>query len=191
MAALRAIDSIEEAEAKAKNNRDSSCTKSFPTLPAGTLKLFSLQCTTSEYVASSAWEKSSALWTPQENTGVLMGWKCGSCCGHGGHEIESGCSAEIPGAPVTPFPLRALSEPREEAERRPEAGVRAEGSVVFAADGFTVVVFGVDVEETLEQLPSLLGRQLEHFLPAFTQAQPLHEPVLLHLQHDTITSDTH
>ena len=34
-----------------------------------------------------------------------------------------------------------------------------------------------------EQEPRLLGRQLIHFLPAFTQAQPLHKPVLLHLQH--------
>ena len=53
-------------------------------------------------------------------------------------------------------------------------------SVVLAADWFTVGVV-VDVEETFEQLPSLLGRQLEHCFPAFTQAQPLHEPVLLHL----------
>ena len=35
MAALRVIDSIEEAEAKAKNNRESSCMNSFPALPAG------------------------------------------------------------------------------------------------------------------------------------------------------------
>ena len=48
-------------------------------------------------------------------------------------------------------------------------------SVVLAADWFTVGVV-VDVEETFEQLPSLLGRQLEHCFPAFTQAQPLHEP---------------
>ena len=46
--AFRAIDSIEEAEAKAKNRRDSSCTNSFPALPRGTLKLFNLQWTTSE-----------------------------------------------------------------------------------------------------------------------------------------------
>ena len=39
------------------------------------------------------------------------------------------------------------------------------------------------------QLPSLPGRQLTHDLPAFTQAQPLHKPVLLHLQH-TIVSFT-
>ena len=39
---------------------------------------------------------------------------------------------------------------------------------------------------TFRQVPSLLGRQLEHDFPAFTQAQPLQEPVLLHLQHDTI-----
>ena len=59
-------------------------------------------------------------------------------------------------------------------------------SVVLAADWFTVGVV-VDVEETFEQLPSLLGRQLEHCFPAFTQAQPLHEPVLLHLQQSTIS----
>lgn len=39
------------------------------------------------------------------------------------------------------------------------------------------------VLDTFAQLPSLLGRQFIHDLPAFTQAQPLHKPVLLHLQH--------
>ena len=59
----------------------------------------------------------------------------------------------------------------------------------MVADWFTVgvTVPGVGVEETFEQLPSLLGRQLEHCFPAFTQAQPLHEPVLLHLQQRTIS----
>ena len=47
-------------------------------------------------------------------------------------------------------------------------------------------MLGAIVEETLEQLPSLLGRQFEHSIPAFTQAHPLHWPVLLHLQHSTI-----
>ena len=46
--ALRAIDSIEEAEAKAENRRESSRTNSLPLLPTGTLKLFNLQWTTSE-----------------------------------------------------------------------------------------------------------------------------------------------
>lgn len=36
--------------------------------------------------------------------------------------------------------------------------------------------------EALEQFPSLPGRQLMQRLPAFTQAQPLHRPDLLHLQ---------
>ena len=48
VAALMAIDSIEEAEANAENSRDNSCTNSFPALPVGTLKLFILQCTVSE-----------------------------------------------------------------------------------------------------------------------------------------------
>ena len=39
------------------------------------------------------------------------------------------------------------------------------------------------VGETLTQLPSLLGRQFTQDFPAFTQAQPLHKPDLLHLQH--------
>ena len=39
------------------------------------------------------------------------------------------------------------------------------------------------------QLPSLPGRQFTHDHPAFTQAQPLHKPGLLHLQH-TIVSFT-
>ena len=37
IAALRATDSIEEADAKAKNN---SCVNSFPALPVGTLICF-------------------------------------------------------------------------------------------------------------------------------------------------------
>ena len=40
-------------------------------------------------------------------------------------------------------------------------------------------------EVTFVQLP---GRQFTHYLPAFTQAQPLHKPALLHLQH---TSPSH
>ena len=44
--ALRATDSIEEADTKAKNN---SCVNSFPALPVGTyFNLLLLQCTTSE-----------------------------------------------------------------------------------------------------------------------------------------------
>ena len=35
----------------------------------------------------------------------------------------------------------------------------------------------------LEQFPSFPGRQLSQNLFAFTQAQPLQEPDLLHLQH--------
>ena len=54
LAALRAIDSIEEAEAKDKNNRNSSCANSFPALAAGILKLFILQCTISELVVYRA-----------------------------------------------------------------------------------------------------------------------------------------
>ena len=50
----------------------------------------------------------------------------------------------------------------------------------------------VDAEDVSVKLfahfPSLPGRQLTQFLPAFTQAQPLHKPVLLHLQH-TILRD--
>ena len=48
MTARSAIDTIEEAEAKIKNNRDSSYTNSFAALLAGTLKLFIRQCTISE-----------------------------------------------------------------------------------------------------------------------------------------------
>lgn len=38
-------------------------------------------------------------------------------------------------------------------------------------------MLGIGIEEMFEHLPSLLGRQLEHCFLAFTQAQPLHEPV--------------
>ena len=36
------------------------------------------------------------------------------------------------------------------------------------------------------QLPNLKGKQLTHCWPAFTQAQPRHRPVLLHLQHTIV-----
>lgn len=37
--------------------------------------------------------------------------------------------------------------------------------------------------DVFQQVPCLLGRQFVHEFPAFTQAQPLHKPDLLHLQH--------
>ena len=40
-----------------------------------------------------------------------------------------------------------------------------------------------EAAEVFLQVPSLLGRQFLHDFLAFTQAQPLHEPDLLHLQH--------
>jgi hypothetical protein len=83
---------------------------------------------------------------------------------------------------------RALEADPPETERLFEAGVRVKGSVVVVADCVTLraAVLGVGVEP-FRQLPSLLGRQLEHRFPAFAQAQqPLHEPVLLHLQHRAI-----
>ena len=48
-----------------------------------------------------------------------------------------------------------------------------------AVDGFWVL-------ELLVQDPSLLGRQFAQGFPAFTQAHPLQEPVLLHLQHGMV-----
>ena len=49
-----------------------------------------------------------------------------------------------------------------------------------------VAVLEADIAETFKQAFNLLGRQLWHCFPAFTQAQPLHEPVLLHLQQATM-----
>ena len=46
------------------------------------------------------------------------------------------------------------------------------------------------MEGRLAQVPSLLGRQLEQGFPAFTQAHPLQEPVLLHLQHGITSTHT-
>ena len=43
MAALSAIDSSADAEAKARNSLDSSLTNSLPALPNGTVKQFLLQ----------------------------------------------------------------------------------------------------------------------------------------------------
>ena len=54
-----------------------------------------------------------------------------------------------------------------------------------------VSVLALVVAETFEQFPNRLGRQLEQDFPAFTQAHPLHWPVLLHLQHTTIFQINH
>ncbi len=61
---------------------------------------------------------------------------------------------------------------------RIEAGWGGEQVVGLAMAGAVVTA--------LEHVPILPGRQLEQVFPAFTQAQPLHWPVLLHLQHCTI-----
>ena len=63
----------------------------------------------------------------------------------------------------------------------------AEKLTVPGVLGVPVVVLGAGVAETFKQVLILLGRQLVHGFPAFTQAQPLHEPVLLHLQQATIS----
>ena len=52
--------------------------------------------------------------------------------------------------------------------------------LVEACGGFRAS--GVEVDVFL-QVPNLIGRQVEHDFPAFTQAQLLHKPDLLHLQH--------
>lgn len=69
---------------------------------------------------------------------MLIVWKIGSCCGHGGHVIESICRirvAEVSGAPVAPFSLKALdaliADPHEVGELF-EAEVRS--SVVLVVD---------------------------------------------------------
>ena len=83
--------------------------------------------------------------------------------------------------------LRALIADPYKAEELFEARVR--DHVVLVADWFIlgVAVLGVGVEDMFEQLPSFLGRQLEHCLLAFIHAHPLHKPVQLHLQHSTIS----
>ena len=47
---------------------------------------------------------------------------------------------------------------------------------------------GVVAGERLEQFPSFPGKQLSQDFFAFTQAQPLQEPDLLHLQHAILPS---
>ena len=63
-----------------------------------------------------------------------------------------------------------------------DASVLRVVSVVYAGVG--VDCAGVELAfDIFVQVPSLLGRQFTQCLPAFTQAQPLHKPTLLHLQH--------
>ena len=64
------------------------------------------------------------------------------------------------------------------------------GGQVVGGGGALIGVDAVDgcwmlelLDDRFTQEPSLLGRQFVQGLPAFTQAHPLQEPVLLHLQH--------
>ena len=59
-------------------------------------------------------------------------------------------------------------------------------TALVVAETFELTAFVVT--ETFKQLPNRLGRQLEQEFPAFTQAHPLHLPVLLHLQHTAISN---
>ena len=63
------------------------------------------------------------------------------------------------------------------------AGGRA---ILAAATSWLVVSTMV----ALLQCPIFPGRQLKHLFPAFTQAQPLQEPALLHLQQTIVRSDS-
>ena len=80
--------------------------------------------------------------------------------------------------------------------------IDVEGVLMAEVEVEQVVRLKVEVDgtRTLEavdifaQLPRLLGRQFTPDLSAFTQAQPLHKPVLLHLytahHHTIVTSST-
>ena len=113
--------------------------------------------------------------------GVVIG-ACGVCSSTGGHEIDSDCWVGELGA-EDPLLKELILGPHEV-----EGDFEVEDGVIMVADWFIVGVVapGMGVEETFKQHPSLLGRQLEQYLPSFTQAQLLHEPVLQHLQHGTI-----
>ena len=58
-------------------------------------------------------------------------------------------------------------------------------AVIEWLDELVVVVAVVKASavDVFLQVPNLLGRQFVHDFPAFTQAQFLHKPDLLHLQH--------
>ena len=110
------------------------------------------------YMVSRELVKAGPLGFPQVNIGVLMG----AYSGRGGwwwwlDEVGGGWS-------------------RTENRLGGSGAVGSVGSLGgLAAD----VVSG----GRLEQFPSFPGRQLSQNLFAFTQAQPLQEPDLLHLQH--------
>ena len=73
-----------------------------------------------------------------------------------------------------------------------EVEVEREVQLKVGVDGARAleVALGMAAVDMFAQLPCLLGRQFTHGLLAFTQAQPLHKPALLHLQH-TISTRTH
>ena len=57
------------------------------------------------------------------------------------------------------------------------------GGALNGIDTFDGCLTPERLDEQFAQDPSLLGRQFVQGFPAFTQAHPLQEPVLLHLQH--------
>ncbi len=100
--------------------------------------------------------------------GVAIG-VCGVHSGTGGHEIESGCWVGAHSSAWSRSLLTQSAHIRSEAE----GDFEVEDGVVVVADWFTVGVVAAYLVDSWSIV----------FSPAFTQAQPLHEPVLLHRYH--------
>lgn len=153
--------------------------------------------------------KSTALRDPHVNTGLLTG------AGEGNSKLETSFtgavrqiglgSAEfgVAGVATAEANLEIIVSdiviPRDavEAERRlrPAAVEAWAWSIEVEGGGALIGVVAVDgvwsqdlLARSFRQCPSLLGRQFVQGFPAFTQAQPLQEPLLLHLQQTIIPS---
>ncbi len=120
-----------------------------------------------------------ALWMPHVNMGVLIGMKFGSV----GYDL---CSLLVVSR-VGGLVLGGSSRSNKGGKVCGDSG----NGICWVVDSFAESVrwsiigtstLEADFGELLWQFPSLFSRQLEHLLSAFTQEQPLHMPVLLHLQ---------
>lgn len=128
-------------------------------------------------MASRDFVKAEPLSFPQVNVGVLVGAYSGS---DGGWLLRGKAVSGTEG-----WLGALLSVEKSGAEDGGPIGLVV--AVMVMVGGLWLVLVGLAVGVTtggrLVQLPSFPGRQFSQDFFAFTQAQPLQEPDLLHLQH--------
>jgi len=151
------------------------------------LKQFFLQWTTSSYVVCSSLQKLSESLSPQVKFGSDIGVNAGRASVSliaGGHELENAAElAELVVASLTTTVVEAgwVIEDLMLVSKVKVAGVGGVAVIDWLEELLVVVEAAGAAVDVFLQVPNLLGRQFVHDFPAFTQAQPLHKPDLLHL----------